>query len=420
MKTRRRSAAAFALALSLAFGASALAEPFDPRAYQDRVVGEPTQILVLATPHLSGTPEGWDENNLAPLLDRLAEFRPAAILIETLSGESIDALQRYRTIYPKSATTYAGHTIAVTAMASVGVDMDMAQAEAEVRRVLTDWPAEPSPAQRRRLAALFAASGNPHSALVQWWRLPPADRIAEDGVTTRLMNAFNEYDARKNENHQIAARLAARLGLERVYATDDHAADDVGEQFWKDFEAMHDAGWGDEIMANQAFVPLREAAQNLNTPDQLMATYRMLNSDAVGRIDADGQWLSMMTRATPNGCGPCTRRVLGKPQSAPDSPYPRSERSLSRAAFAGDRRLGAQALVRCLSEHDERRRDRRRCARFARRQKGKVMRIAAAAMRRKRLGHVDGDAPGRSLQTGRACDTIAAVFRRARPCEEVR
>lgn len=299
-----RFAAALALAVSLVRGPAALAEgAFDPRAYQDRVVGEPTQILVLATPHLSGTPEGWDEANLAPLLDRLADFSPAAILIETLSGESIDALQRYRAIYPKSATTYAGHTIAVTAMASVGVDMDMPQAEAEVRRVLADWDAEPTAAQRRKLAALFAASGDPHSALVQWWRLAPSDRIAEDGITTRLMNALNEYDSRKNENHQIAARLAVRLGLERVYATDDHAADDAGEQHWKDFEAMHEAGWGAEVMANEAFVPLREAAQNLNSPDQVMATYRMLNRDAIGHTDADGQWLSMMTRETPNHVG---------------------------------------------------------------------------------------------------------------------
>lgn len=292
------------LAATLAGAPTARAETaFDPRTYPERVVGEPTRILVLATPHLSGTPDGWDETNLAPLLDRLEAFRPAAILIETLSGESIDALQRYRTIYPKSATTYAGHTITVTAMASVGVDLDMPQAEAEVRRILADWPAEPTAAQRRQLAALFAAAGDPHSALVQWWRLAPADRIAEDGITTRLQNVLNEYDTRRNENHQIAARLAVRLGLERVYPTDDHAADDAGESFWKDFEAMYNAGWGDEILANPDFVPLREAAQNLETPEQVMATYRMLNSPAAGRTDADGQWLSLLTRDTPGHVG---------------------------------------------------------------------------------------------------------------------
>lgn len=301
---KRDFISAAALAVAIACGQVAIAKgPFDPRAYQDLVVGEPTSIFVLGGPHLSGTPEDWDQKNLAPLLDRLAEFRPSAIMIETLSGESIDALQRFRTVYPKSATTYAGRTIAVAAMASVGVDMDIPQAEFELRRVLADWPDEPTAAQRRRLAALFAASGDPNSALVQWWRLAPLDRIAEDGITTRLMNVFNEFDAIRDENHQIAARLAARLGLERVYATDDHAADDVDTQYWTDFESMYNAGWGSELMANEAFAPLRDAARQLNTPDQVMATYRMLNSDKTGHIDADGQWLSMMTRNTPNHVG---------------------------------------------------------------------------------------------------------------------
>jgi len=296
-------AAALAAALTCAPGALAQSRPFDPRAYQERVVGAPTQILVLATPHLSGTPEGWDAANLEPLLERLAAFRPDAIMIEALSGESIDALSRYREIYPNVVTNYAGFTIAITAMAGVGVDMDAPQAEAEARRVLADWPAEPSAAQRRRLAALLAASGDPSSALVQWWRLAPEERIAGDGVTTRLLSALDELAARKNENHLIAARLAARLGLERVYATDDHHEGDPGGSIDEDFRAFYEGPWGQEIMANPAFTPLREASQNLGTPDQLMATYRMLNTNASGRTDADGQWLSMINRQSPNMVG---------------------------------------------------------------------------------------------------------------------
>lgn len=296
-------AAALAVACACAPTAHAQNRPFDPRAYQQRVAGEPTQILVLATPHLSGAPEGWDAANLEPLLARLAAFRPDAIMIETLSGESIDALWRYREIYPESATNYAGLTMAMAALAATSVQMDMPQAEAEVRRVLAEWPAEPTAAQRRRLAALFTAAGDPHSALVQWWRLDASERIAEDGVTRRLLSILNEYDTRKNENHLIASRLAARLGLERVYATDDHAADDLTAQQWADFQTFYDESWGAEVMANQAFVPLREAANNLGTPEQALATYRMLNRNAIGRVDADGQWLSMINRPSPGSVG---------------------------------------------------------------------------------------------------------------------
>jgi hypothetical protein len=297
-----------ALAAALAVGlvspaALAQSRPFDPRAYQDRVVGEPTQILVLATPHLSGAPEGWNTANLAPLLDRLAAFRPDAILIEGLSGESVDALWRYREIYGDTATSYGGRLMNMAAMTRNALQMEMPDAEAEVRRTLADWPAEPTAAQRRRLAALFVASGDPNSALVQWWRLDVSERIADESISSLLVTALNDYDTRKNENHLIAARLAVRLGLERVYPTDDHADDDTHQGFSEDFEAFYNGGWRDDIMANQAFVPLREAARNLNTPAQLMATYRMLNTNAIGRVDADGQWLSMINRESPNSVG---------------------------------------------------------------------------------------------------------------------
>lgn len=276
--------------------------PLDPREYQRRHVGEPTQILVLGSPHLSGAPDGWDPAVLEPLIDRLEAFRPDAILIEALSGESIDALWRYREIYPEVATTYGGRVLTMAAQTRNALQMDFPDAEAEMRRTLAEWPASPSPAQRRRLAALFVAAGDPNSAVVQWWRLDPAERKAEDGISTQLMTMLNEYDTRKNENHLVGARLAVRLGLERLYAIDDHQDDDTHPGFEQDAEAFFPS-WGPELMANEAFRPLREAAQNLNTPEQVMATYRMLNSTRIGRLDSDGQWLSLINRESPNNVG---------------------------------------------------------------------------------------------------------------------
>lgn len=295
--------AAAMLAFAIAPTALAQNRPFDPRSYQDRHVGEPTRILVLGTPHLSGTPDDWDAAALDPLLDRLAGFAPDAILIEGLSGESIDGLWRYREIYGESAPTYGGRSLRLAALAQPALLMDMPEAEAEVRRTLDDWPADPTPAQRRRLAALFIASGDPNSALVQWWRLDPAERIAEDGFSAALIQELDAFAARRNENHLIAARLAARLGLERVYPTDDHHTDDTGDQFMEDFTAFYQSGWADEIMADQRMVPLREASENLSTPSELMATYRMLNGPAAGRLDTDAQWLSMINRPSQNNVG---------------------------------------------------------------------------------------------------------------------
>jgi hypothetical protein len=182
--------------------------------------------------------------------------------------------------------------------------MDMAQADAEIRRTLADWPASPSPAQRRRLTALFAAAGDPASALVQWWRLDPSQRIADDNVPRLLVEQLATYDtaARRNENYLIASRLAARLGQERVYPMDDQT-DDVVPDFEANMTAFMEEPWMAALMEDPGFTPLREAGQHLTTPSETLATYQMLNGWRTGRTDANGQWLNMINRGSPGDVG---------------------------------------------------------------------------------------------------------------------
>jgi hypothetical protein len=293
-----------AMAASIFGSSMALAQtgPFDPRAYQDRHVGAPTQILVLGTPHLSGTPESWSPTTLAPLLDKLAAFKPDAIAIEALPGRNIHSMWAYRASYPEVAETYGGRAMLMAAIARVGVGLDMPEADAEVRRTLETWPATPSAEQRRKLAALFAAAGDPNSALVQWLRLAPQDRIADDNVPRLLVEQFAAFEARRNENHLIAARLAVRLGLERVDPTDDQS-DETGPNFRQSMETFMQEPWLADLLAQPRFQRLMNAVQALNTPEEALATYRMLNSREAGLTDADGQWLNMINRVSPNDVG---------------------------------------------------------------------------------------------------------------------
>lgn len=297
---------AFALAVMLAGAAPpalAQTQPFDPRAYQNQIVGEPTQVLVLGSPHLSGAPDNFDPAVLELLLQRLEAFRPDIIAIEALSGESINALWEYREIYPEVATGYGGRVMNLATMTRHALQLDFAGAEAEVRRTLASWLAEPTAAQRRRLTALFLASGDPNSALVQWWRLPASERIAEDGITPQLVTELATYDTRKNENHMIGSRLAVRLGLERLYPIDDHGSDDVVLNRGEDLEAFMQEPWLAELMSDPGFTPLREAGRNLRTPRQALQTYQMLNGVEAGHTDANGQWLNMINRPSPNNVG---------------------------------------------------------------------------------------------------------------------
>ncbi len=295
-----------AAALTLAAVSPALAQnrPFDPRDYQTRHVGEPTQILVIGTPHLSGAPDSFDPAVLEPLLQRLEAFRPDAITIEALPGRSIDQMWNYRESYPDTARSYGGRALALAGLTSGTLGMDMPQAEAEMRRTLAAWPASPTASQRRRLTALFIAAGDPWSALVQWWKLDPSERIADESISRVLAEQLQTYDtvARRNENHLIASRLAVRLGHERVWSTDDQS-DDVVPGFEANMTEFMDEPWMTALMADPAFTPLREAGQRLTTPAEALATYQLVNRPSSGRTDANGQWLSMINRVSPGNVG---------------------------------------------------------------------------------------------------------------------
>lgn len=295
---------AAALALACVTPAAAQNRPFDPRDYQSRHAGEATQVLVIGTPHLSGAPDSFDAAVLEPLLQRLEAFHPDAIAIEALPGRSIDQMWTYRESYPEVASTYGGRAMGLAGLTRGMIGMDMAQAEAEVRRTLATWPASPTAEQRRRLAALFIASGDPWSGIVQWWRLDPSERVADDSISRLLAEQLAAYDTppRRNENHLIASRLAVRLGQERIYAMDDQSDDPV-PNLEANMTAFMEQPWFAAMLNDPSFTPLREAGQHLTTPAEALATYQMLNRPATGWTDANGQWLSMINRASPDDVG---------------------------------------------------------------------------------------------------------------------
>ena len=291
-------------ALAVFAVASAQARPvFDPRDFQGRVVGQPTQVLVLGSPHLSQAPEAFDPSMLEPLLAKLARFRPDVITVEALSGQSLSRLWDYRDLYGDTAVSYGGRLMLMSASGRVGTGLDMPQAEAEARRQLSKWPSNPTPAQRRSLAALFATAGDPYSALVQWWRLDPDERRAANGITATLAAQLNEFDRRKNENHLIGARLAARLGLERVFPVDEQD-DDV---FTPEQSRIFAESVFPEIVKRMEAHPrmrgLMDLGASLASADQVLRAYRSLNEPGNALLQAQLEWLNVIDRPTPRQVG---------------------------------------------------------------------------------------------------------------------
>lgn len=242
-------------------------------------VADPTHVLVLGTPHLSGI-EQLRPEWLEPVLSRLAAWKPEVITIEALSGPECDLLRRYERSWPDTANDYCKRVETVAALAQATLGLDAPEAEAEAEKAVAALGPAPSPSARRRAASLFAAAGNLTSAVVQWLRLVPAERRAGDGVSEALATALNAQSERRNENVLIAATLAARLGLDRVYPTDDHLSDRL--------QAEAPPGLGEALQAiwSGPVPPLVERARSgpsqLKDGASVLTFYRYLNRADVG------------------------------------------------------------------------------------------------------------------------------------------
>ena len=264
------------------------------------MAGPRAQVLVLGTVHLSGMPAGFNPAALDGVLDRLARFRPAIITIEAESGEECDMAARHPAKY---GTNYCPSTRA--AEAATGLDIPAAMAEAD--KTLKAWPLEATAAtaatvvgaaQRRRLAAVFLAANDRASAYVQWLQLPEAERRAGDSLGPALVEQLRQLGQRNNENYQLAARLAARLGLQRVHAVDNHTGDRIDLPDIPAFVRAIESAWE----AGGAALKEREKQQQAQhlAPD-LLPLYRALNAPDNLRVYAEANIVPAMRATSPQG-----------------------------------------------------------------------------------------------------------------------
>lgn len=294
-----RLAAAVALLAAAAPAATQTYRPdFDPSRLKGPHAGPPNAVIVLGSPHLSQLPAAFVPNSASPLVGALARWRPQVIGVEALSGAQCDTLRRYPQRYADTVKTYCPDTSA--AAAATGLDVPAATAEAD--RLLAAWPAAPSPAQRRRLAAVFLAGGERASAEVQWLRLPPGERHAGDGLDAALAAQLDKLTTRRNEIDSVAAPLAARLGLERLYAIDDHTADTPDPMDPKAYGAAIEKAWRNSANDRRRRADAALIAP-LGRPGALMAMYRAYNAPGQGRLVFESDFGAALEEPSPQRYG---------------------------------------------------------------------------------------------------------------------
>lgn len=287
-----KAALAFVLALALpGFVPPALAS-VDIAELDGTAPGAPTQVAVLGSSHLSQLPDSFKAESLEPLLERLQAFHPDVIAIEALSGESCELLATYSSLYP-GASDYC--SVPQTARKSTG--LDAVASITQVHAAFAAWPSAPTAAQRRHLAALLASANEPASAVVQWLQLPVAERRPGDGIDEALATLLDKLSHTRNENYLIGAALAARLGLQRVHAVDDHTADSVQGNAGSGLEAAMRAIW------SASSFPYMKQAQALEQGSDMLALYRFQNRPEVLRSAIAGDFGAALKDPSPEHYG---------------------------------------------------------------------------------------------------------------------
>ena len=100
------------------------AEPFKPQFEPSALKlarGQINEVMVLGSPHLSQLPKPFDAANLSLLNERLVQWRPQVVAVESLSGLQCASLRLYPQRYAATIKAYCRDTNA--AQNATGLDV---------------------------------------------------------------------------------------------------------------------------------------------------------------------------------------------------------------------------------------------------------------------------------------------------------
>lgn len=261
------------LSLLAALALAAAPPHHPPLGDRPPVAGTRTAVLNVGSAHLSEL-ASIKADQLEPLIANLARFKPTIITVENVAGEQCDMMRRA----PKYKDAWDNYCVDPSE-AQKATGLTQQQAEVESEAVLDRFAApgaRPTPTDRRKLALLLLAANERGSAWVQWLRLPPAERIAADGLDAEMVKSLNREGRKLNESYNVAAVLAARLGLDRLHMVDDHTSDAALRHAGKEYEAALQARFAG-LRANPLFREYQARSSSVVDGPTLLAFYRYLN-----------------------------------------------------------------------------------------------------------------------------------------------
>ncbi|QSX38346.1 DUF5694 domain-containing protein [Shewanella sedimentimangrovi] len=190
----------------------------------DARVKNKTDVMVFGTAHLAGIKEDLSSGPLAPVLQRLEQYQPTAIAVESLRPQDIATMIAGQENYQDVLKTFVGEKL-----------ISLAQKEQDKLKVTTTEAigklnkllAEPEPTDSQRVDIIrFAIAGfSRDTAALQWKYL--GESTATDAIDPELRDYLNKTTSNNNEVNVIASALALKLKLNRLYPIDDHLDKDM-------------------------------------------------------------------------------------------------------------------------------------------------------------------------------------------------
>jgi hypothetical protein len=278
------------------------AKVFDPSALKGPAKGKQNEVMVLGTAHLAQLPSTFLPASLDVLKERLFAWKPRIVAIESLSGTQCDMMRRYPQRYDGTIQRFCAWD---PAPARAATGLDVPGATVEMDRLLANWPAEPTASQRRHLAAIFLAAGEPVSALVQWLRLPQGERRVGDGLDATLVEALDKRRfgrGPRGEDTLIAAPLAAALGLDRVVGMDDHSLSDVPPPQQDGYDEAIAAAWNNPANAERQRMYQRLLA-DVSSAENVMSLYRAVNDPSHAMVNYAADFGPALNETSPQQFG---------------------------------------------------------------------------------------------------------------------
>ncbi|MDA7787761.1 DUF5694 domain-containing protein [Sphingomonadaceae bacterium] len=263
---------------------------FQPDELHDRPIGSQNEVVVLGTPHLSQLPDGFLPSMVEPIVQRFSDWSPAFIAVESMSGLRCAAMKQMPSRFDESSVANYCYD---TASAEVASGLSVFEANALVEERLNNMDNAPSAADRRRTALLFLAAGEPGSALIQWLYLPEDKRLAADGLTVDLVNELERRRNQQNEVSLIAAPVAVRSSLQRLWSVDGqdvYSGPDVGDGYG----AALTAAWANPA-SEQRKRQTDTLLSALGEPGALLALYRAYNAPEYATVAYESDWGAALT-----------------------------------------------------------------------------------------------------------------------------